>query len=336
MRHLGSLLAGLFAAPALWLLLALGQPRTAATITRWVDHDTYKTVDLLGPVAYIVAAGLLLGLVACLRISPAGPLVAGLAYAALYGALFVDPLRVIDAIPKNADLGPVDAQLRVPVVNGTLALIAGCLLVALVSGGRWRRWPTAARPAEAEGFADPLATGPVSPGPVSPGSLPQSPTSPGLAPLGPVPPLPTRTPRQQTPATEQSAAPTTPVIPTSPTLSESPTVAARPEPAATRALSPTVRAGSEPPTTPVPSEPPAEPTVSLSADALAADSASQPSTAPPPWPPPADATATRVPAEADDATDLGPSEQAPQSGAQGTDEAPPASPWAVPPRTPRW
>lgn len=145
MRHLGSLLTGLIAAPAVWLLLAVGQPRTMATINRWTTQDEFHPTGLIGPVAYLAAAGLIAGLIACLRVSPAGPTVAGLAFAGLYGALFVVPLRVIDLIPKRLDLALVDAQPRVPVVNGTLGMLAVLFLVALWSPGRWRRWPSRRR-----------------------------------------------------------------------------------------------------------------------------------------------------------------------------------------------
>ena len=144
MRHLGSLIAGLLLAPAAWLLLAIGQPRTASIFAEWLDQRKYDTTDLLGPIGYLAAAGLLLGLVASLRLSPVGPGVAGAVYAAGYGVLLVNPLWGIDQIPNRIDLGFVDASPRVPVTNGTLAVVAFCLLTAVLSGKRWRRWPAPA------------------------------------------------------------------------------------------------------------------------------------------------------------------------------------------------
>ncbi len=198
MRHLGSLLAGLLAAPAVWLLIAIGQPRTGSTIAGWADRNTFDTAELIGPIAYLVGAGLVLGLVACLRLSPLGPLLAGLGYTALYVALFIDPLRVLDAIPDPLDVGPVEAHPRVPVSNGTLAVLAGCLLVAVFSVKRWRRWPVAADAAPAEAVpADASAGGTIplvtpSPEPASTFTLfagPDEPAAPG-EPTAPPPPWP--------------------------------------------------------------------------------------------------------------------------------------------------
>ncbi|MBT8224458.1 MAG: hypothetical protein HKP61_13655 [Dactylosporangium sp.] len=160
MRHLGSLAAGLLIAPAAWLLVAIGQPRTVAIFNRWSDHDAYDTVDLIGPVAYLVAAGLLFGLVAALRLSPAGPLLAGVGYAAVYGIMFVDPLWGLDHIPSRIDLRWIEAEPRIPVVNGTLALLAAVLLVASFSRRRWHSWPSVA-PAEAESTTEPAALPPA-------------------------------------------------------------------------------------------------------------------------------------------------------------------------------
>lgn len=141
MRHLGSLLAGLLAAPAAWLLLAIGQPQMTRTIKELTEAERFNTVDLIGPVAYLAVAGVVLGLIASLRVSPAGPGIAGIALAVPHVALFVSPPRTIDAIPKRVDLGIADALPRVPLTNGTLALLACCLLVAVFSADRWRRSP---------------------------------------------------------------------------------------------------------------------------------------------------------------------------------------------------
>lgn len=163
MRHLGSLLAGLIAAPAIWLLLAIGQPQATATIHGWLTRDEFDSTRLLGPIAYLAVAGLIAGLVACLRTSPAGATVAGLGFAGLYCALYVTPLRFLDAIPERLSLGPVHASPRVPLVNGTLATLCVLLLVAVGSFGRWRRWPRQHfEPPAASPAAEPdlVATGP--------------------------------------------------------------------------------------------------------------------------------------------------------------------------------
>ena len=146
MRHLGSLLAGLLIAPAVWLLLAIGQPQATATFTTWQSHNTYHTADLIGPVAYLAAGGLLLGLIASVRVSPLGPILAGTAYAAMYGVLFVNPIWGLDRIPNRIDVHFAVAHPRIPVTNGTLALLSFCLLASMISAKRWRRWPEVAAP----------------------------------------------------------------------------------------------------------------------------------------------------------------------------------------------
>jgi hypothetical protein len=139
MRHLRSLLAGLLIAPAAWLLLAIGQPRTTTVFARWVERNAYRTTDLIGPIAYLAVAGLLIGLIACLRLSPAGPIAAGIIYIAGYTVMFINPLWGIRHIPRHLDLGIVDAEPRIPVTNGTLAILAVCLVVASANRDRWRR-----------------------------------------------------------------------------------------------------------------------------------------------------------------------------------------------------
>ncbi|MBN1172899.1 MAG: hypothetical protein JXA67_12055 [Micromonosporaceae bacterium] len=178
MRHLGSLIAGLVVAPAVWLLLAIGQPRTATTFSRWIDDNTYDTADLIGPIAYLAVAGLLFGLVATLRISPLGPMLAGVCYLAVFGVMFVDPLWGLEVIPDRIDLPWVDAQPHDPIKNGTLAMLALCLLATSISVKRWRQWPaqgsTGARAAE----ESPAETLPAGLTPALP-ALPALPAGPG-------------------------------------------------------------------------------------------------------------------------------------------------------------
>jgi hypothetical protein len=124
-----------------------------ATIDGWTVRDEFDPAGLIGPVAYLAAAGLIAGLIACLRVSPAGPTVAGLVLAGWYGALYLVPQRVIDLIPNRLDLALVEAQPRVPLANGTLAMLSVLFLVALWSPGRWRRWP--GRRGEPDALASP-------------------------------------------------------------------------------------------------------------------------------------------------------------------------------------
>jgi hypothetical protein len=144
MRHLWSLLAGVLAAPLAWGLIAVGQARSQQTVTGWVDSRTFDTTNLIEPASYLAVAGILLGLIATLRISPLGPLVGGVLLSGVYAGMFVKPLDVRNAVPDTWELFNRHIPLRGPLDNGTLLLVGLLLLVAMFSGQRWRRWPTPA------------------------------------------------------------------------------------------------------------------------------------------------------------------------------------------------
>ncbi|OKI87680.1 hypothetical protein [Micromonospora sp. CB01531] len=149
MRHLWSFLAGLVVAPVTWVLVTLGQDGSAGTVHRWVEIGTYSTPNLIEPAVYLGVAGILLGLLGTLRFSPLGPLVAGLLLTIPYLGMFVAPFTVRDRIPEGWKVLGDPLPLRQPVENGTLFLIGMLLLMAVLSGQRWRQWP--GRPAaEAE------------------------------------------------------------------------------------------------------------------------------------------------------------------------------------------
>jgi hypothetical protein len=143
MRHLWSLLAGVVAAPLTWVLVSVGQSRSSSTVAGWAEARRYDTLDLIEPAAYLVVAGVLLGVIGTLRFSPLGPLVAGVLLLVPYGGLFADPLAVRDAVPDNWNLLDRDIPLLVPLDNGTLPLLGALLVVAAFSVQRWRRWPLA-------------------------------------------------------------------------------------------------------------------------------------------------------------------------------------------------
>lgn len=151
MRHIWSLIAGLVAAPLTWLLLATGQASSSELIAGWVAAGRgWDTHDLIEPAAFLLVAGLLLGIVATLRISPVGPLVAGLLLISGYVATFIDPLAVRDVLPNDWVILDRPVPLHVPLDNGTLAVLGVLLLVAPFSIQRWRRWPVAAAAPAAE------------------------------------------------------------------------------------------------------------------------------------------------------------------------------------------
>jgi hypothetical protein len=147
MRHLGSLLAALIIGPAAWILLASGQTdlRPAGADSRWLEK-----------VAFLAVAGLLVGLIATVRISPLGPVVAGVVYAG-YGIAALWRRDVYDVLPDTLTVDNRRVALHAPVLNGTAIVLGVLLLTAIISVRRWQRWPrpapTAAEPAPAPAHA---------------------------------------------------------------------------------------------------------------------------------------------------------------------------------------
>ncbi|TDB84201.1 hypothetical protein E1091_17680, partial [Micromonospora fluostatini] len=141
MRHLWSFLAGLVVAPVTWVLVTLGQDGSTRTVDRWVEVGTFNTANLIEPAVYLAVGGILLGLLGTLRVSPLGPLVAGLLLVTPYVGMFVAPFEVRDRIPDGWGVFGDPLPLELPVENGTLFLIGVLLMMAVVSRQRWRRWP---------------------------------------------------------------------------------------------------------------------------------------------------------------------------------------------------
>lgn len=170
MRHLWSFLAGVVAAPVIWVLLALGQDGSGQTVNRWVQIGTYNTANLIEAAVYLAVAGTLLGLIGVLRVSPAGPLVAGVFLAGPYVGFFVDPFAVRDRVPTGWSLFGDPVPLLLPLDNGTTFLIGAALLIAVFSGQRWRRWPAPrrARAPQEPGTGETGSTGTESSDPPAP------------------------------------------------------------------------------------------------------------------------------------------------------------------------
>jgi hypothetical protein len=149
MRHLGSLIAGIVAVPLGWLLLAFGQVSSAKAFATVASTGRYHPNDFVRPLIFLAVAGIVIGLIATLRISPVGPLVAGIAFAGSYVTLLIAPKRMYDAVNYNVTIFDQHADLTVPLTTGTALAIGATLLVAIVSVSRWRSWPRRA-PAHAE------------------------------------------------------------------------------------------------------------------------------------------------------------------------------------------
>ncbi|MEV1142987.1 hypothetical protein [Micromonospora sp. NPDC049799] len=148
MRHLWSFLAGVVVAPVTWVLVTLGQDGSTRTVDRWVEIGKYNSANLIEPAVWLAVGGILLGLIGTLRTSPVGPLAAGLLLVTPYVGMFVAPFDTRDRIPDGWEVLGDPLPLRLPVENGTLFLIGVMLLMATVSGQRWRRWPRPVTEAE--------------------------------------------------------------------------------------------------------------------------------------------------------------------------------------------
>jgi hypothetical protein len=148
MRHISTLIAAVFVAPLSWLLLAFGQDRSAQAFADAQHSGAFNTGDFVRPVACLAAAGLLLGVLATLRISPLGAMLTGAGYAASYLALLFDPDGVLGLFPHSLSVAGRSADPTTPLRTGTAMVVGGLMLVAAFSVGRWRRWPSAGEPDE--------------------------------------------------------------------------------------------------------------------------------------------------------------------------------------------
>jgi hypothetical protein len=141
MRHVRTLIAALVIAPLAWILMAFGQDRSAQAFAPAADGGALHSADFIRPLLLLAAAGVVLGLIATLRFSPLGAVVAGVGYTATYAALLIAPGRLLDLFAHHVSVAGHHADLSTPIRTGTTLLIGAMLLVATASVDRWRRWP---------------------------------------------------------------------------------------------------------------------------------------------------------------------------------------------------
>jgi hypothetical protein len=141
MRHIATLIAAVIIAPLAWVLLAFGQDRSVQIIATGDEAGYLHGSEFVRPALVLAAAGILLGLIATLRFSPLGAVVAGVFYAGTYLMMIAAPGAVLRLFRHNLSIAGKHADASMPIRTGTTLLLGGLLLVAVMSVGRWRRWP---------------------------------------------------------------------------------------------------------------------------------------------------------------------------------------------------
>ncbi|SCL29284.1 hypothetical protein GA0074692_2697 [Micromonospora pallida] len=142
MRHIKTAIAALILGPLAWVLLAAGQGRSLRVFEDAQENGgVLDPHALLKPLLVLAAAGLLLGLLATVRISPLGSVLIGLGYSASYAGLLFSPARVLDLLSHKLSVAGYQIDVLTPVRTGTTLLLGSLLLVGVASVQRWRRWP---------------------------------------------------------------------------------------------------------------------------------------------------------------------------------------------------
>src|SRR5205823_5530767 len=116
--------------------------RSAQVFAHAQATGVYHGSDFVRPVQVLAAAGLLLGLIATLRLSPLGAAVAGAAYVSSYAALLIAPERVLGFFRHDLSVAGHHTDLTTPIRTGTTLVLGTLLLVSVASVRRWQRWPS--------------------------------------------------------------------------------------------------------------------------------------------------------------------------------------------------
>ncbi|BCJ37468.1 hypothetical protein Athai_49710 [Actinocatenispora thailandica] len=137
MRHLSSFIAGIVVAIVAWGVLGWAQAKLGATAVAGISSHNWGTYSW--PLLFLAIGGLLIGLIASTRISPSGPLIAGIGYLVLQ-ALYVQWPGFLNWLPHSV-FGQTDIWTR-PARSGLFAVLGLAMLVAVASVRRWQRWPS--------------------------------------------------------------------------------------------------------------------------------------------------------------------------------------------------
>ena len=132
MRHVMSLVAGAVLAPLVWVLVAAGQGAFQSGLTAEGAPNDLTTGGLI-----LVGIGLLAGLIATLRTSPLGAILAGLVFVGASVYLHFDKDGALSLFTTTWDLQGMPINLATPLTSGLLAFAGGLLLMSTFSAERW-------------------------------------------------------------------------------------------------------------------------------------------------------------------------------------------------------
>jgi hypothetical protein len=141
MRHYGTLIAAVVISPLAWILLAFGQDRSAHIFANAHGNGSLTPGEFGWPVVMLLGAGLLLGLIGTLRVSPLGATVAGIAYTGSYLLLLIIPKGLMDFAGHELFISGHGADMSAPIKSGASMALGVALLISVFSVTRWRRWP---------------------------------------------------------------------------------------------------------------------------------------------------------------------------------------------------
>src|SRR5258705_11815870 len=122
MRHIRELTAAVVLGPLAWVLIAFGQDRWVQIFATTEGAGVLQRSDFVRPLLMLAAAGILLGLIATLRLSPLGAVVTGALYAASYLLLLAAPGTVLRLFRHSLSLAGWHADASTPIRTGTTLL----------------------------------------------------------------------------------------------------------------------------------------------------------------------------------------------------------------------
>lgn len=134
MRHVLSLLTGIVVAPLIWVAVAIGQGATQIGLP---EERNLPSKLLIGGLI-LMGIGLVAGMIASLRTSPAGALFAGTVYLGASVYMYFDHVRALHFFTTTWKFKDFPIDMSLPLTSGVLAFAGGLLITSLFSAARWR------------------------------------------------------------------------------------------------------------------------------------------------------------------------------------------------------